>query len=110
MLANVRSQTGLDLPHDKKMVEPNYQELTAEQIPSVHPTENITVKVIAGSAQGSEEEGLVKSPVTPVGGAEYYDVKMAKSGETYWQAVRNSVSRSRVLDRSASQTWSLTLA
>ena len=88
----------VDLPKDQKMIQPTYQELSAEQIPSAHPTDNITIKVIAGTAQGSETEGLVKSPVKPVGGCEYYDFKIIKSGETYWQPV-SQFSMYSTLDR-----------
>jgi hypothetical protein len=78
---------GVDLPQNEKLCKPNYQELTAEQIPSAHPSEHTTIKVIVGAAQGSEAEGLIKSPIKPVGGVEYYDFKMTKSGESYWQPV-----------------------
>ena len=80
-------QLWLDLPAKSKLDPPTYTELTAEQIPSVHPSEHVTVRVIAGQMQGNEEEGLVKSVVAPAGGAEYYHAKMSKSGATLWQPV-----------------------
>lgn len=69
------------------MTAPSYQELTKETIPSAHPSEHVTIKVIAGESQGSEEEGLVKSPITPIAGTAYYDVRISKSGESVWQDI-----------------------
>lgn len=80
-------QLWLDLPKAHKMDEPDYQELPAEKVPSANPTENITIKVISGTAQGSEEQGLVTSPVRPVGGCHYYDIRMKKSGESIFQPI-----------------------
>lgn len=38
---------------------------------SAHPTPNVEVKVVCGESQGSEEEGLVKGNVRPLGGCWY---------------------------------------
>ena len=80
-------QLWIDLPKDKKMVDPSYQELTREQIPTANPSENVQIKVIAGQAQGSEEQGLVTSRVAPIQKVEYYDVQITKSGESVFQPI-----------------------
>lgn len=78
-------QLWLDLPKDAKYGKPTYTELVREDIPHAHPSEHVKVKVIAGKAQGNEQEGLVTAVVKPAGGAEYYQVEIAKSGEKWWQ-------------------------
>ena len=69
------------------MTDPSYQELKAEQIPSVHPTDNILVKVICGTAEGNAQEGKVSSPVRPLGGCWFFDVQFKAKGEQFWQEI-----------------------
>jgi len=80
-------QLWLDLPKAAKYGAPTYTELVRENIPHAHPSEHVKVKVIAGKAQGNEEEGTVESIVKPAGGAEYYQVEISKSGEKWWQPI-----------------------
>ena len=80
-------QLWVDLPKAHKMDEPDYQELLADDIPVAHPTGNISIRVISGSAVGSEEQGKVESPLRPVGGCHYYEIKMKKSGDTLFQDI-----------------------
>lgn len=64
----------IDLPKEHKLVKPSYQELTATEISSVHPSPNVLVKVICGKAEGNAGEGMVESPVRPLGGCWFFDV------------------------------------
>lgn len=67
-------------------MEPSYQDLKAADIPDANPSPDVHVKVICGSAQGSAEEGLVSSPVRPLGGCWYFDVTLkAKGASTFMQ-------------------------
>jgi quercetin 2,3-dioxygenase len=80
-------QLWIDLPSAHKLTEASYQELKASEIPSAHPSPNVLVKVICGTAEGSEEEGEVKSPVRPLGGCWFFDVQFGAKGEKFWQAI-----------------------
>ncbi|KAG0021795.1 hypothetical protein BGZ81_008770 [Podila clonocystis] len=66
-------QLWVNLPHDQKMCEPQYQELRDEQIPRANPEEGVVIKVIAGESHG------VKSPVYTRTPTMYLDVKMGKN-------------------------------
>ena len=80
-------QLWIDLPKEHKLDEPSYQDLKADQIPSVHPSPDVHVKVICGTAEGSAEEGFVSSPVRPLGGCWFFDVNLKKKGAKFWQAI-----------------------
>ncbi|KAL7007739.1 RNA pol II transcription cofactor [Cystobasidiomycetes sp. EMM_F5] len=80
-------QLWIDLKKDKKMMDPTYQELSAEAIPTARYSDFIDIKVIIGAAQGSAEQGLVKSPIHPVQGVEYYDIRISKAGESVFQPI-----------------------
>ncbi|ORY77266.1 RmlC-like cupin domain-containing protein [Leucosporidium creatinivorum] len=80
-------QLWIDLPSAHKLTEASYQELKASEIPSAHPSPDVLVKVICGTAQGNEQEGMVSSPVRPLGGCWFFDVKFAKAGERFWQEI-----------------------
>lgn len=41
------------------MAPPDYQEYSSDQMPYAHPTEDVTIKVISGTAQGNEKVCLV---------------------------------------------------
>jgi len=75
-------QLWVDLPKEHKMVKPSYQELKAEEIPSVFPdgpdgpTE---IKLISGKSYG------VESPVRPLGGCWYMHIKLKKKGAAIFQ-------------------------
>lgn len=47
--------------------------MPSKDIPVAHPTEDVSIKVIAGKAQGNAAEGLLQSPVKSHGGCEYYE-------------------------------------
>jgi hypothetical protein len=64
-------QLWVNLPRSHKMMDPRYQEITQNQIPTVSPRDGITIRVIAGSADG------VTGPVRDiVADPEYLDVTM----------------------------------
>ena len=74
-------QLWVNLARAEKMVEPAYQELTAEQVPDVASEDGrVNVKVIAGTAMG------VTSPVRTRTPTYYLDVRM-KPGSKYSQEV-----------------------
>ncbi|KAL4067579.1 RmlC-like cupin domain-containing protein [Scleroderma citrinum] len=77
-------QLWVDLPKQFKMVEPSYQELGPEGIPTAYPTGpdgQVTVKVISGKSHG------VESPVRPLGGCWFFHVTMKKSGASMFQEI-----------------------
>jgi hypothetical protein len=64
-------QLWVNLPRSHKMMDPRYQEITRDQIPTVSPRKGVNIHVISGSVQG------VKGPVTDiVADPEYFDVTM----------------------------------
>ncbi|GAA5956000.1 hypothetical protein JCM3765_000066 [Sporobolomyces pararoseus] len=79
-------QLWIDLPKQHKLVEPSYQELSASEIPSAHPTPNTLVKVICGESDGENGE-IVSSPVRPLGGCWYSDWIFNKKGEKGFQRI-----------------------
>lgn len=76
-------QLWVDLPKEFKMVEPSYQELGPESIPSAHPEgkDGISIKVISGKSHG------VESPVRPLGGCWFFHVTMKNAGATMFQDI-----------------------
>ncbi|GAA6015497.1 hypothetical protein JCM11491_004372 [Sporobolomyces phaffii] len=80
-------QLWIDLPKQHKMVDPTYQELKSSEIPSAHPAPHTLVKVICGESDGSAEEGVVSSPVRPLGGCWFTDYHMSKKGEQVFQRI-----------------------
>jgi len=64
-------QLWVNLPRSHKMMDPRYQEITHNQIPTVSPRKGVTIHVICGMVQG------VKGPVRDiVADPEYLDVSM----------------------------------
>jgi redox-sensitive bicupin YhaK (pirin superfamily) len=67
MPANDRAINGLqlwiNLPKKYKMMEPEYQEYTSEQLPVVQTDDGIHAKVIMGTALGVEAKVKTKTPV-----------------------------------------------
>jgi redox-sensitive bicupin YhaK (pirin superfamily) len=64
-------QLWVNLPRSHKMMDPRYQEITRDQIPTVSPWKGVNIQVISGSIKG------VKGPVTDiVADPEYFDVTM----------------------------------
>lgn len=64
-------QLWVDLPKQHKMVEPSYQELDPEQIPTGYPQGPdgpVKIKVISGRSNG------IESPVRPLGGCWYFHI------------------------------------
>lgn len=77
-------QLWVDLPKQYKMVEPSYQELGPNEIPTADPNGDgsVTVKVISGKT------GLVESPVRPLGGCWLFHVIFNKNGTSrYFQEI-----------------------
>ncbi|GAA5977278.1 hypothetical protein JCM10908_004920 [Rhodotorula pacifica] len=80
-------QLWIDLPKEHKLVEASYQERRAAEVASAHPTPNVEIKVVCGESQGSEEEGLVKGNVRPLGGCWFMDFIITKKGERVFQPI-----------------------
>ncbi|KAG1756835.1 RmlC-like cupin domain-containing protein [Suillus paluster] len=77
-------QLWVDLPKEFKMVEPSYQELGPESIPTAYPEGEdggISIKVISGKSHG------VESPVRPLGGCWFFHVTMKNAGATMFQDI-----------------------
>ncbi|KAJ8594308.1 hypothetical protein M405DRAFT_784754 [Rhizopogon salebrosus TDB-379] len=77
-------QLWVDLPKEFKMVEPSYQELSPEAIPTAQPEGKdggIDIKVISGKSHG------VESPVRPLGGCWFFHVTMKNAGTTMFQDI-----------------------
>jgi len=72
-------QLWVDLPKQYKMVEPSYQELEPENIPSAFPEgpDGPEIRVISGKSHGQE------SPVRPLGGCWYFHVKFKQPGKIF---------------------------
>jgi len=73
-------QLWVDLPKQFKMVEPSYQELGPEGVPSAYPAGpdgGLEVKVISGKSHG------VESPVRPLGGCWFFHVIFKKKGTIF---------------------------
>ncbi|KAL1706144.1 RmlC-like cupin domain-containing protein [Schizophyllum commune] len=78
-------QLWIDLPKQYKMMEPNYQELDPESIPTAYPEGKdgpTQIKVISGKSYG------VESPVKPYGGCWYFHVIMSQKGSSIFQDIR----------------------
>lgn len=76
----------IDLPKEHKLVEPSYQELKADQIPTASISEFVSMKVICGKAE-TEDGKVVESPVRSLGGCWFFDVTISKKGESVFQAI-----------------------
>jgi hypothetical protein len=64
-------QIWVNLPRSHKMMDPRYQEITRDQIPTVSPRKGVTIRVISGSVQG------VKGPVKDiVADPEFFEVTL----------------------------------
>jgi redox-sensitive bicupin YhaK (pirin superfamily) len=57
-------QVWVNLPAKDKMIEPRYQEYTADKIPEVHHDDGVTVRVIAGKVDGVKGAVETRTPVT----------------------------------------------
>ena len=68
-------QLWINLPSRSKMMPPRYQNIGREAIPVTKPSNDVEVKVIAGSFNGAV--GPVKDLVVPI---EYLDVRMEPGG------------------------------
>lgn len=62
-------QLWVNLPGEKKMIPPRYQEIKKEMIPVVHAIDGVEIRVIAGRLGGME--GPVKELIVPI---ELFDV------------------------------------
>jgi quercetin 2,3-dioxygenase len=77
-------QLWVNLPRSDKMMDPRYQEVTRKQIPTVSPQDGVTIRVIAGNADG------VTGPVRDiVADPDYFDVTM-EPGASFSQEVKES--------------------
>mgnify|MGYP001068141357 CR=1 FL=1 len=65
-------QLWVNLPAADKMIEPRYQDIPPGDIPVVHPSEGVTVRVVAGELAGAKGPvaGIATQPV-------YLDVSLA---------------------------------
>jgi redox-sensitive bicupin YhaK (pirin superfamily) len=57
-------QLWVNLPGEKKMIPPRYQEIKKEMIPVVHPTDGVEIRITAGKF--GDSEGPVKELVVPI--------------------------------------------
>ncbi len=65
-------QLWINLPHSHKMMDPRYQEITQDQIPTVSPRKGVKIHLICGSIQG------INGPVRDIiADPEYLDVSLA---------------------------------
>lgn len=67
-------QLWLTLPAKDKMIEPRYQHLNPEDIPTV-TKQGVSVKLISGSYEGTSGPALIEFPVS------YFDVTLNKNGQ-----------------------------
>ncbi|KAJ3734120.1 RmlC-like cupin domain-containing protein [Lentinula guzmanii] len=77
-------QLWIDLPKEHKMVDPSYQELGPNEIPSAYPEGPegpVKIKVISGKSHG------VESPVRHLGGCWYFHLSFSKKGTTVFQDI-----------------------
>ncbi|KAJ3554884.1 hypothetical protein NM688_g2879 [Phlebia brevispora] len=73
-------QLWVDLPKQFKMVEPSYQELEPNEIPTAYPEGPdgpVKIKVISGKSHG------IESPVRPLGGCWYFHVIFDKKATIF---------------------------
>ncbi|KAL6308995.1 RmlC-like cupin domain-containing protein [Sparassis latifolia] len=73
-------QLWVDLPKQYKMVEPSYQELEPDKIPTAYPEGTdgpVKIKVISGKSHG------VESPVRPLGGCWYFHLIFDKKSSIF---------------------------
>ncbi|OLL22315.1 Pirin [Neolecta irregularis DAH-3] len=68
-------QLWVDLPSEKRLCEPRYQELKSDDIPKWRGDNNVVVKVIAGRA------GNIKSPVQTYTKTWYLDITIERGGQ-----------------------------
>jgi len=73
-------QLWIDLPKQFKMVEPSYQELGPEEIPTAYPegpSGSVRIKIISGKSHN------IESPVRPLGGCWYFHVIFEKKATIF---------------------------
>lgn len=80
-------QLWIDLPSDKKYVEPSYQDKRASEVPSANPNSHVAIKVVCGEADGNDSQGLVKSPVRPLGGCWFLDIQLSAKNASVFQRI-----------------------
>jgi hypothetical protein len=74
-------QVWANLPAKNKMMDPRYQDITADQVPTIKLGNGVTVKVLCGTVNG------VKGPVNDIiSDPQYLDVRILADG-TYTHAV-----------------------
>jgi redox-sensitive bicupin YhaK (pirin superfamily) len=76
---SVALQLWVDLPADKKFIEPSYQEKKAKDIDTAYPSKDVQVTVISGESHG------VTGFVRPVGGCWYLDFRLKAPGASVFQ-------------------------
>ncbi|MEQ1514501.1 MAG: pirin family protein [Lysobacteraceae bacterium] len=70
-------QLWVNLPATLKMSEPQYQEFAPERMPTVHPSEGVVVKVIAGEVADASGAGVRGPIVQPSTDPLYLDIDLA---------------------------------
>ena len=74
-------QLWVNLPRSEKLIRPRYQEIPAEEIPTISPKQGVSIKVIAGSYGG------IKGPVKDiVADPDYLDISL-EEGKTFLHQV-----------------------
>lgn len=80
-------QLWIDLPSNKKNVDASYQDKKAYEVPSANPSKDVAIKVICGESQGDDSQGLVESPVRPLGGCWFFDIQLSSESATVFQHI-----------------------
>ncbi|ORY34335.1 RmlC-like cupin domain-containing protein [Naematelia encephala] len=74
-------QLWVDLPADKKFIEPSYQEKKAKDITTIDPKPGVQITIISGESHGAT--GFVR----PVGGCWYFDFRLSEPGAEVFQPI-----------------------
>lgn len=71
-------QLWVDLPKELKECEPRYRDLKAKEIPIIHPSPKVEIKVISGESHGtSSVQDLAYTPVW------FFDLKVQPGGKVF---------------------------
>ncbi|CDZ98402.1 RmlC-like jelly roll fold [Phaffia rhodozyma] len=74
-------QLWIDLPEAEKDCEPDYQEQSAQEISTAHPSEDVEIRVISGESHG------VNGKVRHKGGCHYYDIRLKSPTSSVFQTI-----------------------
>jgi redox-sensitive bicupin YhaK (pirin superfamily) len=99
-------QIWVNLPKKKKMIEPNYQNIRAAQIPVLRPTDEVTIKLLSGKLLNAEGPVKNQMPIlyahlilSPDGGWSTAEIPIGWTTLAYVLSGKGSVSNSDLLGR-----------